>query len=241
MGRTVQWQGSQRLEGNRMKPRISSLMASALALLLLSTAANAADKELVRKVEGTTVTSDQDPAVKVTLPATAQYVGAARWDLYGIADAELHVFVEADAQKRVQRLYWVQFESYLPDNTHTYKYPFLEKVTLAGLDFDVHGRYSPTDVQNKTGSERERVVGMLGKAGYQLPKEQLNLRLIHLPDEAKRKELMIVYAEDLSMSGTTVDALNQTGGQAKWEETKKGLIERAKERIQLSNTSSDSK
>ncbi len=100
-----------------MKPRISLLRASALALLLVSTAATAADKEPERKVEGTTVTSDQDPAVKVTFPATAQYVGSDRWDLYGIADAELHVFVEADAQKRVQRLYWVQFEGYLPDNT----------------------------------------------------------------------------------------------------------------------------
>jgi hypothetical protein len=224
-----------------MKPRISLLMTSALTLLLLSTAATAADKEPERKVEGSTVTSDRDPAVKVTLPATAQYVGAARWDLYGIADAELHVFVEADAQKRIQRLYWVQFEGYLPDNTHTYKYPFLETVTLAGHEFDVHGRYSPTDVQNKPGSERERVVAMLGKAGYQMPKEQLNLRLIHLPDEAKRKELMIVYAEDMALSGTSVEKLNQTGGQATWEEVKKGLIDRAKERIQLSDLASSSK
>jgi hypothetical protein len=85
------------------------------------------------------------------------------------------------------------------------------------------------------------VVAMLGKAGYQMPKEQLNLRLIHLPDEAKRKELMIVYAEDMALSGTSVEKLNQTGGQATWEEVKKGLIDRAKERIQLSDLASSSK
>jgi hypothetical protein len=58
-----------------------------------------------RKVLGNVVTSERDPAVRIELPKTAQYVGADRWLLYGIADCELHAFVEADAQKNVQRLY----------------------------------------------------------------------------------------------------------------------------------------
>jgi len=29
--------------------------------------------------------------------------------LYGMADCELHAFVEADSQKNVERLYWIQF------------------------------------------------------------------------------------------------------------------------------------
>ena len=43
-----------------------------------------------------------------------QYVGADRWVLYGIADCELHAFVEADQRKNVQSLYWVQFEDLTP-------------------------------------------------------------------------------------------------------------------------------
>lgn len=60
--------------------------------------------------------------VRVRVPEQAVYAGVERFNLYGVADAEIHVFVEADAVKKMQRLYWVQFESYLPDNDHRYNY-----------------------------------------------------------------------------------------------------------------------
>jgi len=69
---------------------------------------------LERKVEGNAIISESDPKVRIELPKSVQYVGADRWVLYGIADYELHAFVEADERKNVQRLYWVQFEGYIP-------------------------------------------------------------------------------------------------------------------------------
>jgi hypothetical protein len=213
-----------------MKP---SPMFCLAASLVLGGAALAADKAPDRKVEGTTVSSSHDPALKITLPATAQYVGSDRWNLYDFADAEVHVFVEADAQKRIQRVYWLQFEGFLPDNTHTYKYPFTEKLTHDGLEFDVKARFGPTNQPPKPGSDLERVLSLLGKGGYQMPAESMNVRLVYLPDEAKRKELMIIYAEDLAPAGTTSAQLDAPEGKAKWDELKKELIERALERIEL--------
>src|SRR5690242_17480901 len=67
-----------------------------------------------RRVEGTAILSEHDPAVRVELPNSARYLGADRFVLYEIADCELHVFVEASSQKTIERLYCVQFESYLP-------------------------------------------------------------------------------------------------------------------------------
>jgi hypothetical protein len=61
----------------------------------------------------------------------------------------------------------------------------------------------------------------------------MNLRLVHLMDEARRKELMFIYAEDLAASGFTTEQLKTPEGEAKWLEIKKGLIERALERIKL--------
>ena len=61
------------------------------------------------------LTSEHDPAIRIELPGSVQYVGADGWILLGIADCELHAFVEADKQKNVQHLYWVQFEGYLPN------------------------------------------------------------------------------------------------------------------------------
>jgi hypothetical protein len=70
-----------------------------------------------RPVQDNVITSQRNPKVRVRLPESAKYVGADRWVLYDIADCELHAFVDADAQKNVQRLYWVQFEGSVPSRT----------------------------------------------------------------------------------------------------------------------------
>src|SRR5213595_2366486 len=91
-----------------------------------------------RKVLAGVLTSERDPKVQMQLPKTAQYVGADRWILYGIADCELHIFVDADAQRNVQRLYWIQFEGYIPtrpDLHYTYDSP--RHTTIGDLDFYV--------------------------------------------------------------------------------------------------------
>ena len=38
------------------------------------------------------------PRLRIQLPKPARYVGGERWLLFGIADCEIHVFVQADAQ-----------------------------------------------------------------------------------------------------------------------------------------------
>lgn len=56
-----------------------------------------------RQVIGNVITSKHDPAVRIQLPRSVHYAGGDRWVLYGIADCELHAFVET-AGKNVQRL-----------------------------------------------------------------------------------------------------------------------------------------
>jgi hypothetical protein len=58
----------------------------------------------------------------IQVPRLAAYLGAERWDLYDVADCELHLFVEAYPDKTVKAMYWIQFEAYLPTNEHTYDY-----------------------------------------------------------------------------------------------------------------------
>jgi hypothetical protein len=209
-------------------------MASALALLLLSTAAAAAEeKSPDRKVEGTTVTSSHDPEVKITLPETAQYVGAARWDLYGFADAEVHVVRPMREEGPAPLLGAVQ--AFLPDNERVYKYLHRE-TTIAGLEFDVNAA-TATNLKSRPGRTGSGFRHG-GQAGYVMAAEQLNVRLVHLIDEARRAD--VIYGEDLAMSNTTTEELNKPGGQEKWEGQKAALIERAKERVKVEHAASDS-
>jgi hypothetical protein len=212
-----------------MKHRTLGLVA---LLFPLWCAAQATSPE--RQVAGNTLVSERDPAVTIKLPRAAKHVGADRWDLYEIADAELHVFVEANSKKQVKALYWIQFEAYLPSNTHTYNYTKDEPMNWSGREFYVRARFGPTNNPSRAGSDLEHVRTLLANAGYTLPAESMNVRLVHLLDEAKRKELMFIYAEDLAPTGHTSAQL-MSGDQTtpEWEPIRKALIERAMKRIRV--------
>ena len=186
-----------------------------------------------RKVASNIITSERDPAVQIELPKAARYVGADRWILYNIADCELHAFVEADAQKNVQRLYWVQFEQYVssrPDLHHTYDSP--KHATIGGWDFYVDSWVRAKDASTEAGSDREHIEAMVRAKGYQMPPGMMYLRLVHLLDPEKRKELMIIYGEDLAPTSFTVADLSEVGkAHDRWPTMAGELLQRAEQRI----------
>jgi hypothetical protein len=208
------------------------LLASAcLCVALLN--AQAAHPE--RTVVGNVITSQRDPAVRIALPQAVQYVGADRWVLYGVADCELHTFVEADSQKNVQRLYWVQFEAYVPSRPelqHTYDSP--KHAVLGGMDFYVDTWTREKNAPTRSGSDREHVEALVRAKAYRMPENMMYLRLVHLLDPEKRKELMIIYSEDLASTGFTAADLSD-GGKAHehWPTLADALLERAEKRIAL--------
>jgi len=188
-----------------------------------------------RKVAGNVVTSLRDPAIRIELPRDAQYVGADRWVLYGIADCELHAFVEADEKRNVQRLYWVQFEGYLPsrpDLHHTYDSP--KHATIGGLDFYVDSWVRTKDATPDSGSDREHIEALMSAKRYRMPEAMMYVRLVHLLDKEKRKELMIIYGEDLASTGLTAAELSE-GGKAhdRWPAIADALLDRAEKRIMI--------
>ena len=188
-----------------------------------------------RKVTGSAVSSTRDPHVQIQLPQSAKYLGADRWILYGIADCELHAFVQADAQKIVHRLYWVQFEAYVPSKpelAHTYDSP--RRTTIGGLDFYVDTWPRANGEQTKPGSDREHIEALIRGKGYIMPAGMMYVRFVHLLDAKKRKELMIIYGEDLAPTGFTAADLVEGGkSHEQWPALENGLIERAKIKIAL--------
>jgi hypothetical protein len=204
-----------------------------LAIALLCGAVNAQTLAPTRTVRANVLESARDPAVVIELPKQVRYVGADRWILYDVADCELHIFVEADEQKNVKRLFWIQFEGYIPSRPELkYAPSSTPTVTMAGMDFHVRARFGPTTDTPKPGSELERVMPLLRNNGYKLPPEMMNARFIHYLDKQMRQELMIIYAEDLATSGFTNSQL--IAGNAPtpaWTKIAEGLTQRAQERI----------
>lgn len=164
-------------------------------------------------VQGQTITSTGFPRGTITFHPSFTYVGVDTFVLYGVARCEIHLFAEADSLRNVRRLYWVQFEGYLPDRDNNYDYSEDPRRTLInGFTFYDNVRFYNTEAaaaSRRKGSDGEHVVQLLEKNGYKLSGDLMRLRLVRL-DSAARNELMIIYAESLGPHGLTIADLEQS-------------------------------
>jgi hypothetical protein len=187
-------------------------------------------QQLTRKVKGQTLTSTKLPAASLKFDKAFKYAGGQSFILYNVANAEQHFFVDADKQGQIKRFYWVQFEGYLPNNNHSYDYKANQTIDIGGLNF-IADAYPLNFKVNpgRSDSDGSRARTFLESKGYRMAGDDILFqRLVHLVDEAKRNELMIVYIEDLSGMGLTAADLAKNGtAAARWDEISKGLLERA--------------
>jgi hypothetical protein len=213
-------------------------MKQIAAMLLLCGFLAAQSKRPERAVQANVITSERDPTVRIKLPKSVQYVGADRWILYGIADCELHAFVEADGDKNLQRLYWVQFEGYIPTRPELkHKYDSPRIMTLGGMNFYVDTWVRPRNAATERGSDVEHIEALIRAKGYKFPAGMISVRLVHLLDKQKRKELMIIYSEDVAPTGfTTAELLPGGKAYGQWPAIEKGLIERAEKTLAFETT-----
>lgn len=172
---------------------------------------------LGRSVSGNDLISNSDPAVTLRFGASFRYVGGQKFVLYGVADTEQHFFVETDANDKLKSVYWVQYEAYLPDKPYTYDYDDSPlRVTLNDHEF-----YTDTDVvefdsntKRRRGTDGAAARQFLASKGYVFPNDFAYARLVYLTDESRRKELMIIFIDDLASRGLTAADLKEGGASA---------------------------
>ena len=211
------------------------LVGSCLLALLLATFAQT-NPPVTRTVSGQVLTSKDMPAVRLEFDKAFKYVGAQSFVLYNVANAEQHFFVDADKDGGIKRLYWVQFEGYLPTNTNSYNYKSPKIVKHGGFDFfaDSYARSLKGDL-GRPDSDGNRARAFLSAKGLRMAgTEYMSQRLVHLVDEAKRNELMVIYIEDLSGTGLTAADLAEGGSaRARWNEMAEGLLDRALKNMKI--------
>src|SRR5918994_1344470 len=85
-----------------------------------------------RVVKDQVLTSTYLPSIRIKFDDRLKYVGSQKFILYERAQVEQFFFVEADSERRIKRMYFAQFEGYLPNVDAKYNYPVTDTVTLAG-------------------------------------------------------------------------------------------------------------
>jgi len=182
-----------------------------LTLMLLFCAgianAQASDGSAVQRVvKGQSLESQEAPRATLEFEKGFKYLGGQSFSLYGVAEAEQHLFVKPGSDGSVDRFYWVQFEHYLPSNTHTYNYK-PERTTQVGdfqFIYDTAAFNDYSAVNGNPESDGARAVAMLAKNGLSFPKRLARIRMFYLPNPDRRSELMIIYGEALAADAKVV-------------------------------------
>ena len=206
-----------------------------ILMLVLSAAAFGQDAPL-RKVKGHVLKSPDTPEVEIEISKDFKYVGGQRFILYTVANAEQHFFVDADKDGRIKRMYWIQFEGFLPTNTNSYTYKGTKTVTIGGLDF-IADAYARNIKLNPGRPDSDGALGraFLASKGYRLGSDEtLSLRFLHFIGEKKRDELMIIYLEDMSGLGlSSADVAKGGKAEAKWNEIAEAHLARAQKNLTI--------
>jgi len=218
---------------------VQAILAAVTAVVMSGFPRPALAAQPERTVFHNMVISRGDPAVNIRLPGSAHYVGADRFlltdpKLGAFDDCELHAFVDPEDDHYVRKLYWVQFEAYLPSQPalhHTYDSP--RHLTLGDVDFYLDTWVSSGSTPEEPGSDAAHLDSLLAAHGYRRD-DSMSVRLVHLTDATKRKELMIIYAESLAPTGYTAAELKEGGADhARWAAIEGELIRRARQSISI--------
>jgi hypothetical protein len=182
-----------------------------------------------RTGQDTILSSEKLPAIEIQVDPQFKYAGSTSFILYDIAHVEQHHFVFTDAERRVVRQLWFQFEGYLENNNRTYDYSGMEPLHLNGLPFlhDAEPFNVEESYEARPTSDFAHVVDFLQEKGYLLTGEFVYHRMVWL-DAELRNELMIIYCEALDATGDRLSDVAEGGpAAAEWTALSQALQERS--------------
>jgi hypothetical protein len=155
----------------------------------------------LRAVHDNTIVSSELPKADLTFGSAFRYMGGQQVNLYGVADAEQHLFVKPRKESVViDAFYWVQFEHRLPSDTNTYNYSSDHTTDIGGLNFvyDVKSWPDYATMQlDDPKSDSAAITRLLEESKLKFPSRTARIRMFHLPTPDRRTELMIIYGEAL--------------------------------------------
>jgi hypothetical protein len=206
-----------------------SLVVTVLASSTLSRAAPNAQTPL-RHVEGQRLISVANPSIEVRVGESFRYLGHADFIIKEMAQAELHLFVEATPDNRIHRMIVIQFEGFLPGQHHGYDAPVTSPRRLGGSTYDVTSWHynQAADAQENPKGEAAETRRFLSDKGFTFPDSWLMGRYARTIGSDLQHELLLFYLEssaaDASVKTSRLDA-----------EAQKPLIARAERAFTLSN------
>jgi hypothetical protein len=154
-------------------------------------------------VRGNALRVDWPGLATINVQRGFRYAGGHRFILRNVADAEQHAFADVAADGAVASFYWFQFESLLPAAKGGYDYSKDAPLTWAGLEWRTNVRRYTAPAEPD--GDQAALYKLFAARGWRQPLPALRARLVHVPADDPRRELMIIYAEATPSSAPPTD------------------------------------
>ncbi|MXP09292.1 hypothetical protein [Pseudoblastomonas halimionae] len=177
--------------------------------------------------------SDDNPVAQIKVSDAYDYLGGQKFTLYGTVAVDQYFYVQRDEAGHAQSIIRLQFESVLPGVDHAYDYSDAPlRTQIDGLDFftlteaaSTGGLLNTLFPYGKPGSDRYQAHRFLASHGVEIPGEYAFARLVHIPDEAARHEMIVFFYDDMPNVGIAPENLGPDGaGSEQWADISHDLL-----------------
>ncbi|NER12028.1 hypothetical protein GWK08_01115 [Leptobacterium flavescens] len=198
-----------------------------------------------RSVENNLLKSEELPKVNIRVDEEFDYIGNFDFEIVAssdewaeevlgkpIAAGERFVFAKADETKEVEKLFIVQFEGFLSNNTFTYKYDFSNAEFIGNNRYRHNTWFYDSALLAKENPQNEgaRTRVFLEEKGFKLEDEYMMSRFVGLASEDRKNEIIIYYLEMLQKStGYSLEEFENSIPEEEAESIETALIERSRE------------
>lgn len=179
--------------------------------------------------------SRHEPSLAIDVHDSFVFVGRHPIRIRDVAAGERFVFVDA-TENRIQRLFIVQFEGFLPGIDDFYRYDLTGNPVVANYPFRSNGyAFDIVDaIATNPKSESAITYPYLESKGYSVPRHWMQWRSLTVVDKARSKEMILFYVEDAGTTGMPLsDFYEDDTATAEWNAIQNELEVRANDSFRL--------
>jgi len=202
------------------------------------------EKSYPRYVKDNTLISEELPKLKLKVDKEFNFVGTFDFEIIAnsdeypeemqgkpVAAGDRYVFVSANENKDINKLFILQFEGFLPENNFIYNYNF-DNAELIGENKYRHNTWfydSKKLAEENPNNEGAKTRDYLMAKGFQLEDQFMMSRFVGFASEDRKNEVIIFYIEMLKEStGYSLDAYEQMTSKDEADSIKTAFIERSR-------------
>ena len=157
-------------------------------------------QDQLSRVESNTFISSDNPDIRVSVDRKFKYIGSLPFAIEKVARGNRYIFVQANPEKHIQRMFIIQQEGFVPSSDEIYRYKITTPAKLGSSDYQhsVIMYDNDANIREEPGKEADLTQRFLADHGYVLEPELVMSRFARSADSERKHETIFFCFENLS-------------------------------------------